>query len=104
MTSACAQSRTIFSRNHINPGIGSGDAETIQVHAMKLTHVACVEVIVGRVTLSWVAKRPGGQHVLSAAIQAPLMTAKGNGWAVARMETPGEPKGRVLLGCSEVSE
>ena len=85
-------------------GLVQGDAETIQVHAMKLTHVACVEVIMGRVTLSWVAKRPGGQHVLPAAIQAPLMTAKENGWAIARMETPGEPKDRVLLGCSEVSE
>lgn len=31
----------------------------IQVYPVKLTPLACVEVIMGRVTLSWVTKKPG---------------------------------------------
>lgn len=81
------QSRTIFSRNYVNtnPGIGSGGCKDDPV---KLTPLACIEVIVGRVTPSWVTKKPGDQHMLPAVIQTSLMAA--NSWEVVRTGTPGE--------------
>jgi len=40
-------------------GLVQRGAEMIQVYPVKLTPLACVEVIMGRVTLSWVTKKPG---------------------------------------------